>query len=278
MHILRPFLDHFLKDNPPALTLPQVSAFETGTNRWLSLPGWPAGCAHACKLGPEKLYLAPQGGLGFAAPAAATPGYAEYVSDPAKPIPFIKRPIHLMAAGESDPWVTWLVSDQRDVSTRPDVLVFETPRLDKPVKIAGEPIANLIASTTGTDGDFAVKLIDVYPDVVAQTPAMGGYQLMVSADILRGRYRNSFAKPEPIPAGEKQTYRFTLPAANHVFLAGHRIMVQVQSTWFPLYDLNPQTYVPNIFDAKAEDYKAATIHLFDAGADASFVELPVVHN
>jgi len=278
MHILRPFLDHYLKDGAPPMSVAPVTAFETGTNRWLRLQSWPPACATGCKLEREKLYLAPQGGLGFTAPAAASPDYTEYVSDPAKPIPFIKRPIHLMADGEAKPWVEWLVSDQRDAGTRPDVLVFETPRLDKSVKIAGEPIANLIASTTGTDGDFVVKLIDVYPDVVAQTPAMGGYQLMVSADILRGRYRNSFAKPEPIPAGEKQTYRFTLPNANHVFLPGHRIMVQVQSSWFPLYDRNPQTYVPNIFDAKDADYKPATIHLFDAGAQASFVELPVVHN
>jgi predicted acyl esterase len=137
-------------------------------------------------------------------------------------------------------------------------------------------VANLNATTTGTDGDFVVKLIDVYPDVVAQTPELGGYQLMVSADILRGRYRDSFSDPKPIPANEKQTYRFTLPTANHVFLPGHRIMVQVHSTWFPLYDRNPQTYVGNIFDAKAADYKAATIHVLTSGPDASFVELPVV--
>jgi len=182
----------------------------------------------------------------------------------------------MLADDEGPQWVEWLVSDQRNVGTRPDVATFETDRLTKPVKIAGEPVANLIAATTGTDGDFVVKLIDVYPDVVPQTPALGGYQLMISADILRGRYRNSFSNPEPIPANQQQTYRFALPTANHVFLPGHRIMVQVQSTWFPLYDRNPQTYVTNIFDAKSNDYKKATIELFDTGTNASFVELPVV--
>ncbi len=191
-------------------------------------------------------------------------------------MPFVQRPIHMLADSEGPSWRNWLASDQREASTRPDVLTFTTDRLTAPLKIAGEPMANLVASTTGTDGDFVVKLIDVYPDEVAQTPAMGGYQLMVSADILRGRYRNAYRQPEPIPANEKQTYRFALPNANHVFLPGHRIMVQVQSTWFPLYDRNPQSYVANIFDAKAGDYQVATIRVFDTGSEGSFVVLPVV--
>jgi putative CocE/NonD family hydrolase len=275
-HMLKPFLDHFLLDNPPPLTVAPVNAFETGTNHWTKLNAWPQGCAKDCPITKKPLYLQPDAKLGFDQPKAADPGFASYVSDPAKPIPFVPRPIHMLADDEGTQWVEWLVSDQRPASTRPDVLTFETDRLTKPVKIAGEPVANLNATTTGTDGDFVVKLIDVYPDVVAQTPELGGYQLMVSADILRGRYRDSFSDPKPIPANEKQTYRFTLPTANHVFLPGHRIMVQVQSTWFPLYDRNPQTYVGNIFDAKAADYKAATIHVLTSGPDASFVELPVV--
>jgi putative CocE/NonD family hydrolase len=168
------------------------------------------------------------------------------------------------------------VSDQREASGRPDVLTFESDVLREPVKISGEPIANLIASTTGTDGDFVVKLIDVYPEQVGRQPRMGGYQLMISADILRGRYREAFDKPTPIPAGRKQRYRFALPTANHVFLPGHRIMVQVQSSWFPIYDRNPQTYVNNIFFATPGDYKKATIKVFDAGRDASFIDMPVV--
>jgi putative CocE/NonD family hydrolase len=147
--------------------------------------------------------------------------------------------------------------------------------LNEPLKISGEPIANLVASTSGTDGDFVVKLIDVYPDEVGRDPKMGGYQLMVSADILRGRYRDSFSAPKPIPADKSQVFRFALPTTNHVFLAGHRIMVQVQSTWFPIYDRNPQTYVDNIFFAKPADYKKATIKVFDAGPTSSFVDLPV---
>jgi putative CocE/NonD family hydrolase len=273
MHVLKPFLDHFLKDDSTALRVAPVTAFETGTNHWLQLPSWPPGCTTDCPH--KKLYLAPDGKLGFDA-GAGGPGYASYVSDPAKPIPFVPRPIHMLADGEGPSWVNWLVTDQRAASTRPDVLVFETGRLTGPLKLAGEPVANLVASTTGTAGDFVVKLIDVYPDVVAQTPAMGGYQLMVSADILRGRYRDSFSDPKPIPANQKQTFRFALPAVNHVFLPGHRVMVQVQSSWFPLYDRNPQTYVANIFDAKAADYQAATIHVFDSGSDASFVDLPMV--
>ena len=188
----------------------------------------------------------------------------------------MSRPIHILADGEGSQWVPWLVSDQRDVGTRPDVLTFETDRLTAPVKLAGEPVANLVATISGTDIDFVVKLIDVYPDVVAQQAALGGYQLMVSADILRGRYRNSFSNPQPVPAGQAQTYRFALPTVNHVFLPGHRIMVQVQSSWFPLYDRNPQSYVDNIFDATASDYKAAKVDVLDSGDGGSFVELPRV--
>jgi hypothetical protein len=198
------------------------------------------------------------------------------VSDPAKPVPYLPRPIHIAGDDGEISWQTWLVSDQRSVAARTDVLSFATAPLKQPLKISGEPIANLIASTSGTDGDFVVKLIDVYPDEVGREPKMGGYQLMISADILRGRYRESLSNPKPIPAEQKQVYRFALPTANHVFLPGHRIMVQVQSSWFPVYDRNPQSYVDNIFYAKPADYKKATIKIFDGGSNASFVDLPVV--
>jgi putative CocE/NonD family hydrolase len=277
-HLLRPFLDHFLKDDAPPLDIAAVSAFETGTNRWLNLPHWPAGCAAACRIEPTHFYLQPGGGLGLEVPGAATPGassFESYVADPAKPVPYLPRPIHIEDDGESS-WQTWLVSDQRNAASRTDVLSFTTPILRAPLKLSGEPIANLIAATSGTDGDFVVKLIDVYPDEMGRDPKMGGYQLMVSADILRGRYRDSFSDPKPIPAGTNQLYRFALPTVNHVFLPGHRIMVQVQSSWFPLYDRNPQRYVENIFFAKPGDYQKATIKIFDGGRAASFVELPVV--
>ena len=274
LHILRPFLDHFLKDDAPALDLAPVTAFETGVNRWLSLSGWPMGCTAACTIDHQKIYFQPNGALGFTPAGGST--FESYVSDPAKPVPYLPRPIHIGGEAGEINWQTWLVSDQRHAAARTDVLSFSTPVLQQPVKISGEPIANLIASTTGTDGDFVVKLIDVYPDEVGRDPKMGGYQLMVSADILRGRYRESFSVPKAIPADKPQVFRFALPTANHVFLPGHRIMVQVQSSWFPVYDRNPQTYVDNIFYAKPGDYKKATIKVFDAGTASSFVELPVV--
>jgi putative CocE/NonD family hydrolase len=277
-NILRPFFDHFLKDDAPPLKIAPVTAFETGTNQWLSLPAWPAGCASGCRIERRPLYLKATGRLGFEAPAAATPGYESYVSDPAKPVPYLPRPVHIKGDDGEVTWQTWLVSDQREAASRPDVLTFMSEVLQQPLKLSGEPIAHLIASTTGTDVDFVVKLIDVYPDEVGREPHMGGYELMISADILRGRYRTAFDAPKPVPAGQQQVYRFALPTVNHVFLPGHRIMVQVQSSWFPLYDRNPQKYVDNIFFAKPTDYIPATIRVFDGGRSASFVELPVVSN
>jgi putative CocE/NonD family hydrolase len=168
------------------------------------------------------------------------------------------------------------VDDQREASGRPDVLAFVSETLAAPVKISGEPVASLVASSSGTDSDWVVKLIDVYPDEVAGQPAMGGYQLMVSADIFRGRYRQSLEKAAPIAAGEPLPYRFALPAANHVFLPGHRIMVQVQSSWFPLYDRNPQTFVANIFWARPGDYRRAVQRVYHVPGRESFIELPLV--
>jgi putative CocE/NonD family hydrolase len=169
-----------------------------------------------------------------------------------------------------------LVDDQRESSGRPDVVAFVSDVLSLPVKISGQPVANLIASTNGTDADWVVKVIDVYPDEVAGQPAMGGYQLMISADIFRGRYRESLETAKPITPNRPLQYRFALPTANHVFLQGHRIMVQIQSSWFPLYDRNPQTFVPNIFWAKPEDYRKAVHRIYHAPGQASFIQLPVV--
>jgi hypothetical protein len=199
--------------------------------------------------------------------------YDEYVSDPARPVPYRARPI------DGTSWSRWLVDDQREASGRPDVAVFTSEILNAPVKISGEPIVNLIASTSGTDSDWVVKVIDLYPDEVAGQPNMGGYQLMISADILRGRYRESLSEAKPITANVPLLYRFALPTANHVFLPGHRIMVQVQSSWFPLYDRNPQTFVPNIFWAKPGDYRKANQRIYHTAGDPklqSFVELPLV--
>jgi putative CocE/NonD family hydrolase len=270
--ILRPFLDHYLKDGPQA-NIASVMAFETGTNRWQRLAAWPAGCASGCVIHPTPFYLRAGSKASFDAAKSGEAGYDEYVSDPAKPVPYRARPI------DGTSWSRWLVDDQREASGRPDVAVFTSDILNAPVKISGEPIVNLIASTSGTDSDWVVKVIDLYPDEVAGQPNMGGYQLMISADILRGRYRESLSQAKPITANVPLLYRFALPTANHVFLPGHRIMVQVQSSWFPLYDRNPQTFVPNIFWAKPGDYRKANQKIYHTAGDPklqSFVELPLV--
>ena len=275
-NILRPFLDQYLKDGAPKADVPPVSAFETGTNTWLRLPAWPAGCANGCTVRATPLYLSTGLKLSFEAPNSSTSSFDEYVSDPAKPVPFIPRPEHVTDSDGGDTWRRWLVTDQRESSGRPDVLAFVTDVLKSPVKISGQPIANLMASTSGTDSDWVVKLIDVYPDEVTPQPEMGGYQLMISADIFRGRYRENFETPKPLASNQPLLYRFNLPTANHVFLPGHRIMVQIQSTWFPLYDRNPQTFVPNIFWAKPEDYQKAVQRVYHAPGQESFIELPLV--
>jgi putative CocE/NonD family hydrolase len=274
--ILRPFLDQYLKDGAPKADVAPVVAFETGTNTWRRLPAWPAGCASGCSVKPTPLYLAAGGKAGFTAPAAGGAPFQEYVSDPAKPVPYISRPAFPSGHDGGKTWREWLVSDQREASGRPDVAVFTSDVLTTPVKISGDPIANLVASTSGTDSDWVVKLIDVYPDEVAGRPEMGGYQLMVAADVFRGRYRESLEVPKALASNTPLPYKFALPTANHVFLPGHRIMVQVQSSWFPLYDRNPQTFVPNIFWAKPADYVKATQRVYHAPGQASFIELPLV--
>jgi putative CocE/NonD family hydrolase len=191
-------------------------------------------------------------------------------------VPFRARPIQPMGYAEGQTWSRWLVDDQREASGRPDVLAFVSDVLTSPLKIAGEPVAHLVASTSGSDSDWVVKLIDVYPDEVAGQAELGGYQLMVAADIFRGRYHESLETAKAIPPGEVLKYRFALPTANHVFRPGHRIMVQVQSSWFPLYDRNHQTFVPNIFWAGPRDYVKAIQRVFHEPSRMSFVELPVV--
>jgi putative CocE/NonD family hydrolase len=276
-HILAPFLAKYLKDENPEHEIAPVNAFDTGTNHWRELPSWPAGCKSGCPIHPTPLYLNAGLKLSMNAPASGDAPFDEYISDPSKPVPYRARPSQPMGYTTELTWSEWLADNQVEASGRPDVLVFTSDVLTKPTKISGQPIANIIASTSGTDSDWVVKLIDVYPDEVASQPNLGGYELMISADIFRGRYRESLETPKPISSDKPLLYRFDLPTANHVFLPGHRIMVQIQSSWFPLYDRNPQSFVPNIFWAKPADYRKATQRIYHAPDNSSFIELPLVN-
>ena len=273
--VLKPFFDQYLKDGAPRADTPPVFIYNTGENHWDRFKSWPAACA-SCATKSKPLYLTAGYGLSFTAPAGdakARAGYDEYVSDPQKPVPYLPRPVRF---ADGDAWRRWLVTDQRFVADRPDVLSYETAPLDAPVHIAGVPVANLVASTSGSDSDWVVKLIDVFPETVPSQPELGGYQLGVAMDIFRGRYRESFENAKALTPNVPLGYKFILPTVNHVFLPGHRIMVQVQSSWFPLYDRNPQTFVPNIFFAKPESYVSATQRVYHAAGALSFVDLPVV--
>jgi uncharacterized protein len=269
--VLLPFFNQYLKPGAPNAGTPPVFIYNTGENHWDRLPAWPLACEKGCASPLKPLYLEAAFGLGFDKPAAAT-GADAYVSDPAKPVPYVTRPVRF---ADSERWRTWLVSDQRSVADRTDVLTYQTPELTAPVRISGAPVAELFAATSGTDADWVVKLIDVFPDETPSQAEMGGYQLAVSMDIFRGRYRDSFERPSAIPANQPQRYRFALPTTNHVFEPGHRIMVQIQSSWFPLYDRNPQTFVENIFLAKPADYVKATQTVFHSPEQPSAVWLPV---
>ena len=271
-NVLRPFLDRYLKDDVQAPKIAPVTVYETGANRWQTLPAWPVAPAT------KPLYLQAGFKLSFSTNStnSASSAFDEYISDPGKPVPFRARPSQPIGYDLPLTWPQWLVDDQREASGRTDVLTYTSDVLTAPVHITGQPVANLVASTSGTDSDWVVKLIDGYPDEVAGQPDLGGYQLPVAMDIFRGRYRESFAAPKAIEAGKPLLYRFALPPVNHLFLAGHRIIVQVQSSWFPLYDRNPQTFVPNIFWAKPGDYQKATQRIYHASGAASSIELPVV--
>jgi putative CocE/NonD family hydrolase len=271
--VLLPFFNQYLLDNAPKADTPPVLIYNTGENRWDRFPAWPPSCDQGCPNKSRALYLAARGGLSFTGPDAATPPFDEYVSDPSKPVPYRTRPV---VESDSDAWRHWLVDDQRFVDGRPDVLTFETEPLTTPLRVSGAPVVNLYASTSGSDSDWAVKLIDVYPASVPSQPEMGGYELAISLDIFRGRYRTSFEHAAAITPNQPLLYRFGIPTVNHVFQPGHRIMVQVQSSLFPLYDRNPQSFVPNIFDAKPGDYQKATERIWHTPGDASFIDLPVV--
>jgi uncharacterized protein len=266
--VIKPFFDHYLKDAPKPDT-PPVFIYNTGENHWERFPSWPRGTT-------KSMYVTSEFGLSFTAPTSArdsASAYDEYVSDPAKPVPYMPRPTRF---SDSESWRRWLVSDQRAVADRPDVLVYSTPLLTEPLRLSGAPVVHLVASTSGTDSDWVVKVIDVFPDEVPSQPELGGYQLSVAMDIFRGRYRQSFEHPQPIASNTPLEYTFALPTANHVFTRGHRVMVHVQSSWFPLYDRNPQTFVPNIFFAKPADYVKATQRIYHAVGVSTRIDLPIV--
>jgi putative CocE/NonD family hydrolase len=264
-----PFFEKYLKDRA-GFDLKDTASFRTGVNAWKRYDAWPpkAGFNHA------KLYLQADGGLSVAAPLAAPAGdgAVSYVADPMNPVPYRNRPIQA-TYGNGSKWRTWLVEDQRFVSGRKDLANFTTPVLDHDMTLTGDVMADLFAATTGSDADWVVKLIDVYPE---DAPApMAGYQLMIADEIFRGRYAKSFEKPEAIAPGKVTEYKWSLHGADHTFLKGHKIMVEVQSSWFPLYDRNPQTFVPNIMTAPAEAYKAQTVSIYGSAKYPSHLEFEV---
>ncbi len=260
---IKPFLDCRLKSGAaPCRPMPAAITYATGTERWETDSAWPAGAE-------QPLYLAANNELSFTRPQGE--GSDSYVSDPAKPVPFVPRPVHF----DGDAWKAWLVQDQRFADGRSDVLTYSSAVLDKPLHIKGAPRVDLRAATSGQDSDWVVKLIDVYPAENAANPQMAGYELGVGIEIFRGRYVHGFASPAPLEPGKTYAYGWSLPNVNHVFLPGHRIMVQIQSSLFPLYDRNPQTWVPSIMDAPPEAYARATQSVHWGGTQASAVWLPV---
>jgi putative CocE/NonD family hydrolase len=278
-NIEAPFFRHYLHGQGDKPTW-KVTTFQSGSNTWHSYSDWPPKQSK-----PTNLYLHADGTLSFAAPVAGVPEYRQYVSDPANPVPYRSRPIS--PTYPEPEWRFWEVADQRFVDHRPDVLTFVSEPLDHDVVVTGEISASLYASTSGTDSDFIVKLIDQYPESGqnsaidsrsdgAYANSMNGYQLPIAMEVRRGRYLHSFEHPEPLTADKPGQWQIPLRDHDHVFLRGHRIVVQVQSTWFPVIDRNPQTFVPSIYQAKATDYLPATQRIFCSPELPSHLVLPIM--
>ncbi|MEP6622346.1 MAG: CocE/NonD family hydrolase [bacterium] len=265
-----PFFDFYLKDKG-VLKQPEALLFETGSGKWRAFDAWPPKNGVA----PRTLYFGENGTLSFTPPIAKS-AFDSYVSDPQHPVPYRHRPIQANYDPRGSGWSAWLLEDQRFVTDRADVLVWRTEPLAEDVTIAGEVIAKLFASTSGTDGDWIVKLIDVYPETMPTEARMGGYELMVSNDVFRARYLKDGDKPQPLIPGKVTPIAFSLHTQNYRFKKGHRIMVHVQSSWFPLIDRNPQKFLPSIFDAKETDYQSAMIKVFRSSGSASGIVLPIV--
>jgi putative CocE/NonD family hydrolase len=265
-HIEAPWFAYWLHDKG-SRDFAEAVVFQTGTNVWEKYDSWPPASAR-----PTNIYLRAGGRLSFDAPVPnETEAFDSYISDPAHPVPYRHRPVSPTYPGGG--WPAWLVEDQRFVDNRPDVATWQTEPLSKTIKIAGDIVAKIFASTSGSDSDWIVKLIDVYPE---DDPKLSGYELMIADEILRGRFRESFEHPAAMTSGAVTPYTIDLHTNDHAFLKGHRIMVQIQSTWFPLYDRNPQIFVDNIFNAQASDYRAATQKIYRSAASASHIVLPVV--
>lgn len=266
-----PWFAYYLKDKG-RLEITEAITFQTGANEWKRYDKWPPRNLTTDR----RLYFHADGRLSFDPPSAAgSAAFDEYVSDPANPVPYRPRPIEATYDPRGSGWSTWLVEDQRFVHRRPDVVSWETETLTEDVVVTGQVIANLFASTSGSDSDWVVKLIDVYPEDYAPEPKMGGYQLMVANDVLRGRFRKSFEHPQPVVPNRVEPYTIDLHHIDHRFRKGHKIMVQVQSTWFPIIDRNPQKYVENIFKAKESDYIKATQRIYRTRSFPSHLVLPV---
>jgi len=266
-----PWFAYWLHDKG-TLPLKEALLFQTGSDVWTRFDSWPPKDAQT-----KSLYFSANGKLSFDAPKTdSTDAFDSYISDPASPVPYRQRPVdETYPSDRPGRWYTWLVQDQRFVDGRPDVLTWKTEELTENVTLTGQVTAKLFAATTSSDADWVVKLIDVYPEKFDSDPSLAGYELMISDEIFRGRYRHSYEKPEPLVPGEITPFTIDLHTADHVFKKGHRIMVQVQSTWFPLYDRNPQKFVPNIFEAKESDYQKATEKVYRSTKFPSHVEIQV---
>jgi putative CocE/NonD family hydrolase len=268
-HIQRPWFARYLHNIGDATddrqVFPEAQAFETGGNVWRTFDSWPPKNAK-----PRNIYLRDNGKLSFAPPSSVNASqFDEYVSDPAHPVPYMPRP-------DDGSGAHWMQLDQRFVDGRPDVVTWQSDPLSEDLVIAGDVTAHLFASTTGTDADWVVKLIDVYPDTVSATPSLGGYELIVNADVMRGRYWKSFSHATPIPANAVTPFKVDLHQQLYRFRKGHRLMVQIQSTWFPLYDRNPQTFVENIFNARPGDFRSATHRIWRDGVHPSHISVSVL--
>jgi putative CocE/NonD family hydrolase len=261
------FFGHYLKDEP-GFDLEDTASFQTGSNTWKRYEHFPPTKAEV-----TTLHIQGEGKLSWTDSPAR--GRTSFVSDPATPVPYRHRPIQPTYADGSQ-WFNWLTEDQRFVADRKDVAVWKLPVLQKDLVVTGEVSADIFASTSGSDNDMVVKLIDQYPEDDAD-PRMRGYQLMINAEIFRGRYLDSFAQARQLRAGTVREYRFSLHDVDHVFKAGHTVMVEIQSSWFPLYDRNPQTFVPNIMTAKPEDYRPATITIFSDSEHDSNLQMPLMN-